>query len=154
MRDYQTIAAALTSAGTEAERMQQVVDLLWEHLSAEGVSWVGFYLHEGGDELVLGPLRDKPACSPISLQGVCGQAFLSRQAHVVDDVQSLGENYIACDPRDRSEVVVPLLRPDRTCFAVLDVDSFDVGAFSAADVAGLARVLEAAGFTPVADIAV
>jgi putative methionine-R-sulfoxide reductase with GAF domain len=127
--------------------MQKVVDVLWEALKDTGVSWVGFYSHQGGDELVLGPRRDKPACSPIGLHGACGQVFTSRQAMVVRDVAELGENYVACDPRDRSEVVIPLLDDDGHCWGVLDLDSHEMGAFDETDVEGLTAVLRAAGLT-------
>jgi putative methionine-R-sulfoxide reductase with GAF domain len=44
-------------------------------------------------------------------------------------------------------VVIPLLNADGSCWGVLDADSFEVGAFDDADVAGLTRVLQAAGLT-------
>jgi L-methionine (R)-S-oxide reductase len=127
--------------------MRTTVDTLWTALRGADVSWVGFYLHEGGDELVLGPLRDKPACSPIGLHGACGQAFRSRRPLVVRDVADLGANYVACDPRDKAEVVVPCLNPDGSCWGVLDLDSHTVGSFADADAEGLVRVLRAAGLT-------
>ncbi|MCG3128802.1 MAG: Free methionine-R-sulfoxide reductase [Phycisphaerae bacterium] len=127
--------------------MQLVVDLLWDALRDTGVSWLGFYVHEGGDELVLGPLRDKPACSPIGLHGACGQTLLSRRPLVVRDVRELGGGYIACDPRDRSEVVIPLFESDGRCWGVLDLDSHDVESFSDADVVGLERIVRAAGLS-------
>jgi len=137
----------MIASGTRAERMRRVVDALWGACRPTGVSWVGFYLPDGTESLVLGPARDKPACSPIGLHGVCGQAFRARSALVVQDVADLGENYIACDPRDRSEVVVPLLDAAGNCTGVLDVDSHTVGAFDDSDVAGLTAVLTAAGLT-------
>lgn len=133
--------------GDRGARMQSAVDALWDVLQPTGVSWVGFYLHEGGDELILGPHRDKLACSPILLHGACGQAFRQRKPLVVRDVAELGENYIACDPRDRSEVVLPLFDGSGTCWGVLDVDSHEAGAFDNSDVEGLERVLKAAGLT-------
>jgi len=146
-RPYAAIAARVPRAGDRAARLQTVADRLWDGLHATGVSWVGFYLHEGGDELVLGPHRDKPACSPIGLHGACGTAWRNRRPLVVRDVLELGPNYIACDPRDRSEVVVPLLEPDGRCWAVLDLDSHAPAAFDESDVAGLEQVLRAAGLT-------
>lgn len=146
-RDYQSIATRVPATGDREFRMRGTVDALWSALKDTGVSWVGFYVHEGGDELVLGPMRDKPACSPIGLHGACGRAFTTRRPLVVHNVQELGASYIACDPRDRSEVVVPLLESDDTCWGVLDLDSHEVGSFSEADVAGLGTVLRAAGLT-------
>ena len=64
---------------------------------------------------------------------------------VVRDVRDLGSNYIACDPQDRSEVVIPLFEPDGRCWGVLDLDSHEVGSFGEDDVAGLVQVLRAAG---------
>jgi len=146
-RPYEEIGDRLVFEGDRQQRMQTLVDALWEALAATGVSWVGFYLHEGQDELVLGPRRDKPACSPIGLHGACGRAFTQKRPLVVRDVSDLGENYIACDPRDRSEVVIPLFEPDGTCWGVLDLDSHDAGAFDQTDVAGLLVLLRAADLT-------
>lgn len=146
-RPYDPLLACVPRFGDRAQRMAALVDLLWDALHPAGVSWIGFYLHEGRDELVLGPRRDKPACSPIGLHGACGQAFRRREPVIVRDVADLGENYIACDPRDRSEVVVPLMEPDGRCWGVLDADSYEVAAFDEVDVAGLLRVLRATGLT-------
>ena len=146
MRDYHAIASALRPQADRTTAMRHVVDNLWEALHGSGVSWVGFYTKDtAADQMWLGPRRDKPACSPIGLHGVCGQAYRSGQPVVVRDVSELGENYVACDPRDRSEVVIPLLDQEGSCWGVLDLDSFEVGAFDRDDVAGLGLVLLAAG---------
>ena len=139
-------AKALT--GGRNALMRKVVDTLWDALHSTGVSWVGFYLFEGGDEFILGPSRAKPACSPIGMQGACGQAFRSREPLVVRDVRELGADYIACDPRDRSEVVVPLIDKSGACWGVIDLDSYDAGSFDQSDVEGLRRVLQATGLSP------
>jgi len=131
-----------------AARMQLVVDAIWKSLGTDtgGVSWAGFYLaSDDGREMILGPCRDKPACSPIGLHGVCGQALTGRRPMIVADVRKLGADYIACDPRDRSEVVVPLPAGQGRPRAVLDLDSHRVSAFDQSDVEGLLRVLAAAG---------
>lgn len=149
-RNYGTIIADLQAritpdAGRDA-RMQVVVDLLWDHLHPQGISWVGFYLYAPEqDELVLGPRRDKPACSPIGMHGACGSAFRRNETIIVRDVKELGENYIACDPKDRSEIVVPITDAAGQVIGVLDLDSFEVGSFGDSDAAGLAGVLAATG---------
>lgn len=132
-------------AATRDERMQAFVDAAWPLLHPLGVSWIGFYLSADGEEMVLGPRRDKPACSPIGLHGACGQSFRERRSLVVRDVRSLGDGYIACDPRDQAEVVLPLLDMNDAAWGVLDVDSFNVGAFDVSDVHGLAEALARAG---------
>lgn len=148
-RPYDRVLAEMTftSDDDRARRMRVVVDRLWDALHPTGVSWIGFYVHEGGDELVLGPMRDKPACSPIGLHGVCGRSFAERRVLVVRDVRELGENYVACDPRDRSEVVVPCVDKRGACWGVLDADSHEVGAFDERDAEGLRSLLRQARLT-------
>ena len=128
--------------------MAAMVDALWDALSVSGASWVGIYTKPGGkDELVLGPRRDKPACSPLGMHGICGQCWTQRRSIVVRDAGALGANYIACDPRDKSEVAVPLLERDGSCWGVLDIDSYDVGSFDEADARDLERLVEAVGLS-------
>ena len=146
-RDYDKLADLLPRNLAREPAMQAVVDLIWTHLYSTGVSWIGFYLRTDGDELILGPRRDKPACSPIGLHGACGRAFLTKQPLVVRDVKDLGPNYIACDPRDQSEVVLPCIDQNGICWGVLDADSHELAAFDESDVDGLTRVMQAAGLT-------
>jgi putative methionine-R-sulfoxide reductase with GAF domain len=151
-RDYDAIARGLTSVGTSAVRMTMVADRLWEHRDTLALSWVGFYLDHPGEpddrRLVLGPHRDRPACSPIGMHGVCGQAIAARRARIVEDVETLGDAYVACDPNDRAELVVPLIDELGVAWGVLDLDSTQVAAFDESDAAGLERVLRTAGLLP------
>ncbi|MCA9673746.1 MAG: GAF domain-containing protein [Kofleriaceae bacterium] len=106
-------------------------------------SWVGFYLRRG-DQLVLGPFQGKIACVRIAMgRGVCGTAAAERRTLVVADVEEF-PGHIACDAGSRSEIVVPIIAPgdgDRGhVVAVLDVDSYQVGAFDDDDAAGLEAV--------------
>lgn len=122
--------------------MRGFVDALWESVKDCGVSWAGFYLKtDGADEMTLGPRRDKPACSPIGLHGACGRTWRTGRTLIVRDVAALGAGYIACDPRDRSELVVPLFDDRGACYAVLDLDSYEVGAFGEGDARALQRLL-------------
>ncbi len=166
VRDYLPLLDRLTPAPSAdaAATMQRVADALWEAFSGDSrgsVSWVGFYTWNAArpDELVLAARRNKPACSPIALHGACGQCFIAKRPMIVPDVKTLGANYVACNPRDQAEVIVPLLNPDGTCWGVLDGDSFDVGAFNVADALALAHLLRHVGlssgvFTSPADVIV
>lgn len=148
-RDYPALVSALgiqTPADRES-RMRYLVDLVWDQLHETGISWVGFYLPSGAGELILGPRRNKPACSPIGMHGACGVAFGTRRPMIVRDVRELGDAYVACDPRDQSELVIPCFEENGDCWAVLDLDSHDVGAFDEADLAGLQSLLVAGGLT-------
>lgn len=162
-RDYHALNAdiqrsAFTPQTDRSQRMARLVDVLWEHLSGVGVSWVGFYLADESQpedrRLILGPRRDKPACSPIGVLGVCGRAYQTRTIQIIADVNTLGDAYVACDPRDLSELVIPLLEPtDRSrCWGVLDFDSYEVESFNEHDAREMVVVLESAGFVGASDI--
>jgi putative methionine-R-sulfoxide reductase with GAF domain len=145
---YASLLRRVPKAGSRDERMKAVVNLLWDALHPMGASWIGFYFRgPGAEEMTLGYRRDKPACSPIGLHGACGRCLLSKRALVVTDVSRLGANYVACDPRDRSEVVVPLFDERGECHGVLDADSYEVGAFSPTDALELESILVAAGLS-------
>jgi putative methionine-R-sulfoxide reductase with GAF domain len=151
-RDYSSIGHSLPADILKLpreQRMRLVVDAVWDSLHDKGVSWVGFYVdhpHLPDDErLILGPCRNKPACSPIGLHGVCGQVLRSGKTMIVRDPADLGPNYIACDPRDRAEVAIPLIDKEGKVWGVFDVDSWEVGAFDERDAAGFSEVLRAAG---------
>lgn len=139
-------------------RMRLVVDLIWDHLGSATTpgmphapgrpySWIGFYTLDD-QQMVLGASRNKPACSPIGLHGACGRCARERRILLIDDVATLGDGYVACDPNDVSEIVVPCFRDDGRAYGVLDGDSFDRAAFDESDAAGLVALLEAAGLTP------
>jgi putative methionine-R-sulfoxide reductase with GAF domain len=156
---YASLAQAATGFASRPleERLSLICDMLWDALAPRGLSWVGFYAIDAqvpvrretrDGAMILVARRDKPACSPIGLQGVCGQSFLEESSRLVEDVALLGANYIACDPRDRSEVVVPIYR-NGECWGVLDADSHEIACFGDADVRGLGAVLRAAGLLPV-----
>ena len=158
-RNYDQIRAdlerAIDASMTRSERMKAVVDVLWEHLSGAGVSWLGFYSRaSGAEEMLLEERRDKPACSPIGLHGACGQSCLTRTTLVVTDVKHLGEDYVACDPRDQSELVIPLFDESGACWGVYDADSFDVGSFDERDAERVRELLVIAGLTTDAPVAI
>ena len=95
------------------------------------VNWVGFYVLRG-DELVLGPFQGEPACVRIPVgRGVCGTCVASAETQRVADVHAC-PGHIACDPRSRSELVVPVRAGD-AIVAVLDIDSPSPNRFSAED---------------------
>ena len=157
IRDYRGVLGKLRAPPDRAAAMSHVCDLLWDAFGLDSagqgpagarMSWVGFYEKSpAADEMILVARRDKPACSPIGLHGCCGRSFTSRRGIVVRDVATLGAGYIACDPRDKSEVVVPLFEAGGSCWGVLDVDSYEAGAFDEHDARGLAEMMERAGLS-------
>jgi len=148
-RDYGSVALALAGvSGNRRRRMVEVCDVLWRFFKDQGVSWVGFYEKDpDSDQMILGPSRNTPACSPIELRGACGMCWSKKRPIIVNDVHNLGENYIACDPRDRSEIIIPLFNDTGSCFGVLDLDSHDRNAFFEHDVTELRRLMESTAIT-------
>ena len=122
--------------------MQEIVNTLWDSFGNKVYAWCGFYYPHGeGHELMLGPCRDKPACSPIGTHGVCGKAMNTKETQVVADVKTLGGAYIECDPSHRSEIAVPVTDESGKILAVLDIDSTTIGAFTDEDRRWLERIV-------------
>ncbi|GEN82197.1 hypothetical protein SLU01_05090 [Sporosarcina luteola] len=105
------------------------------------INWVGFYLMDGNDELVLGPFQGLPACIRIPLgRGVCGTAAAEGKTILVPDVNQF-PGHIACDAASRSEIVVPLVK-DGEVLGVLDIDSPELNRFNEDDQKGLEEVVK------------
>lgn len=83
--------------------------------------FAGFYLYDQS-ELILGPFQGGVSCVHIALgKGVCGEAAQKQETMIVDDVRQHA-NYISCDSRAMSEIVVPMVK-DGQLLGVLDLDS-------------------------------
>lgn len=160
-RDYNPILRELEARCARGELpfdhrealMKLAIDLLWQAFGlhsrpTHALSWIGFYDKvPNADEMVLVCREPKPACSPIALHGMCGEGWKQRRAIVIPNVKTLGENYIACDPKDQSELVVPVFDDAGECTSVLDADSYDTNAFSEHDALAITRILLALGLT-------
>jgi len=137
---YERVVLAVGGERDAVARMATTVAVL--HGMMPHFYWTGFYRLVGG-ELVVGPYQGTPACLRIALgRGVCGAAWESGQAQVVDDVASF-PGHVACDARSASEIVVPVRGALGEVVGVLDVDSCVPSAFDAIDLEGLERIVEA-----------
>ena len=105
---------------------------------AFGFLWTGFYrVAVPGRRLIVGPYQGTLGCLTIELgRGVCGRAAATGQTIVVPDVREVPD-HIVCDPRARSEIVVPVVDGAGTLIAVLDIDSEQEREFGRDDAAGL-----------------
>ncbi|MDW8049108.1 MAG: GAF domain-containing protein [Nitrososphaerota archaeon] len=101
--------------------------------------WIGFYFNRGS-LLELGPSMGPPACAQIPLTGVCGRAVKTKKPIIVPDVDRF-PGHIACDPRSRSEIAIPLLNERGEVVAVLDVDSDKVESFDEVDLKWLEMII-------------
>lgn len=109
---------------------------------AFGHLWTGFYrVVESGRLLRVGPYQGSLGCQDIAFgRGVCGTAAAERRTVVVADVHAF-PGHITCDPRSRSEIVVPVFDATGALMAVLDIDSAVPDAFGDADRDGLERLV-------------
>ena len=107
-------------------------------------SWVGIYWLRRG-ELRLGPYEgEHPEHERIAVgEGVCGTAVATEKDQLVPDVRKL-ENYLACSPGVRSEVVV-LIRSHGRVIGQIDADATEVEAFSNDDLCVLRTVADGFG---------
>lgn len=128
----------------KADRMmKEVVDELWDTFAQSPYAWCGFYLPSAaGDSLILGAHRDKPACSPLPLHGVCGKVFRTGLPMIVPDIKALGEAHVECDPKNLSEIALPVFDHEGKVWAVFDADSESAAAFDDMDARWLERILK------------
>lgn len=120
-------------------RMATIAAVL--HHKMEHFFWTGFY-RLVDREMIVGPYQGFLACPVLERgRGVCWAAANKGRTIIVADVNDF-EGHIACDPRSKSEIVVPCLDRSHVPYAVLDVDSDQVGAFDEADRVGLERIVQ------------
>ena len=106
-----------------------------------GFLWVGFYIYDTENELVLAPFQGPIACTRIKLgQGVCGTAWKLQQTVIVADVEKF-EGHIACSSESKSEIVVPIFHNGKI-IAVLDIDSNTLNTFDETDKNNLQKIVE------------
>ena len=122
---------AAASAGSAEELMTMIVGRLRKARPA--YNWVGFYMLDDTNMLVLGPYVGAPTPHtriPLN-QGICGAAASSGETVVVDDVNA-DPRYLACSLETRSEIVAPVFVHGRVA-GELDIDSHTPAAFSGED---------------------
>ena len=103
--------------------------LLWNFLPNQ--VYTGFYLYNG-EKLILGPFQGSVSCVEITLgKGVCGESAEKNQTLIVENVKT-HKNYISCDGRAMSEIVVPMTKNGKLV-GVLDLDSSEVGFYDEID---------------------
>lgn len=109
---------------------------------AFGHLWTGFYRVVEPDRLLrVGPYQGTLGCLEIQFgKGVCGVAARERRTLIVPDVSAF-PGHITCDPRSRSEIVVPVFDRENRLLAVFDVDSERAAAFDEEDAKGLETLL-------------
>lgn len=105
-----------------------------------GFFWVGFYLVDSDEELILGPFQGPVACTRIRKgKGVCGSAWRDEKTIIVPNVDEF-PGHIACASASKSEIVLPVFNHDKM-IAVLDVDSDELNDFDEIDQKYLEKII-------------
>lgn len=113
--------------------------LLWETLAQ--ANWCGFYRRIADRTLAVGPYQGTMGCLRIDFdRGICGRAARTGEIQIVPDVTKV--DHIACDPRTRSEIVIPIFDREKNLRAVFDVDSPHIDAFAKGEIDRLAALLQ------------
>jgi len=105
--------------------------------------WVGVYLVKAEENVVwlhnyVG--RPTPHSKIAVGEGICGTAIAAGENTIVPDVSAV-DNYIVCDPRVKSEMVV-LIRGGDDIFGLIDVDSRTADALTGEDSAAIEMVAD------------
>ena len=104
------------------------------HNNFSHFNWTGFYRVVSPGLLKIGPYQGTHGCITIPFtNGVCGSAALTGETQLVPDVRTR-KDHIACSATTLSEIVIPVISPNGDLFAVLDVDSDKLDAFTEYDI--------------------
>jgi L-methionine (R)-S-oxide reductase len=104
------------------------------HAGEDRYNWVGVYLmRDTGEKLWLHNYMGAPTeHAEIEVgQGVCGTAVAERANQVVQDVSKV-DNYLACSPKVKAEMVV-LIRAGDEILGQIDIDSHEKDTFKDKD---------------------
>jgi|TARA_B100000745_G_scaffold300441_1_gene254430 putative methionine-R-sulfoxide reductase with GAF domain len=101
----------------------------------ENWNFFGFYVKKTNELEILSYTSDQIPCSPINMNGVCGQSFNSKKIIIVPDVSKF-HGHIECDPNSKSEITIPFLN------YVLDIDSRELDDFDKIDKKYLKKIIE------------
>lgn len=130
---YKIIVPQIESVvGSERNIIANLANISAILKEAFGFFWVGFYMVDEAEQLVLGPFQGTLACTRIRKgKGVCGTSYAKGETILVEDVENF-PSHIACSSLSRSEIVVPIFKEGRVV-GVIDVDSQFLNDFSEVD---------------------
>jgi len=117
------------------------IDNIVKYLYEEFEDWIfcGFYIKKGNQLEISNYYSDNIPCSPIQMNGVCGQSVILKNTLIVDDVSKF-KNHIVCDKNSKSEIAIPFIKDSKEY--VLDIDSKKLNDFDHIDEKYLKEVIE------------
>ncbi|HQL69528.1 MAG TPA: GAF domain-containing protein [Bacteroidales bacterium] len=136
-RIYNQLSELIMKTQNPTARMATVCALL--HHKMPGFFWTGYYMLDRG-ELIVGPYQGPVACLHLKKDtGVCWAGINQQKPVVVADVHCF-EGHIACNPKSKSEIVVPLYNAVGEIVGVLDIDSDRLNQFDNVDAEELMKI--------------
>ena len=121
--------------------VKDTIDTIIKCLYEEFEAWIfcGFYIQKDNHLEISNYLSDKIPCSPIQMNGVCGQSIMDNNTLIVADVSKF-KNHIICDENSKSEIAIPFIKDNKKY--VLDIDSKNLGGFDQIDEKYLKKIIE------------
>jgi L-methionine (R)-S-oxide reductase len=136
-RIYLQLYDLVRKTGDIDARMATISAVL--HYKLGKVLWTGFYSLKNG-ELIVKTYQGPLACQVLKKNtGVCWTAINKQKTIIVPDVHKF-EGHIACDPRSKSEIVVPVHDKNGIVVGVLDIDSKVLNRFDSTDATELEKI--------------
>jgi GAF domain-containing protein len=136
-RIYLQLQELVQKTDNTIARMATISSVLYHKM--DNFSWTGFYLLLK-NELIVGPYQGPLACQMLEKnRGVCWKSINEQQSIIVPDVNKF-PGHVACDPRSKSEIVIPVKNNRKEIIGVLDVDSNKLNNFDEIDALHLERI--------------
>ena len=137
-RIYNQLSELLPKSNDTLARMATVIAVL--HHKMDYYFWTGFYFLKDG-QLIVGPYQGPVACQELEKgKGVCWAGIQRQEPVIVQDVEQF-PGHIACDPRSKSEIVLPVRNNNNEIIGVLDIDGKELNAFDQTDGQELSRII-------------
>ena len=126
------------SSNNPSSNISTIIAVL--HHKIECFFWTGFYFLVDG-KLQVGPYQGSLACINLAENtGACWTAINQKEIIIVPDVEAF-PGHIACDPRSRSEIIVPLFNENNELCGVFDADSRELNSFDEVDAYWLEKII-------------
>jgi GAF domain-containing protein len=137
-RIYNQLSELLPKSNDTLARMATVIAVL--HHKMDYYFWTGFYFLKDG-RLMVGPYQGPVACQELEKgKGVCWTGIQREEPVIVPDVEQF-PGHIACDPRSKSEIVLPVRNNNHEIIGVLDIDGKELNAFDKTDEQELSGII-------------
>jgi len=137
-RIYNQLSELLPKSNDTLARMATVIAVL--HHKMDYYFWTGFYFLKDG-QLIVGPYQGPVACQELEKgKGVCWTGIQRKEPVIVPDVEQF-PGHIACDPRSKSEIVLPVKDDNDEIIGVLDIDGKELNAFDKTDEQELSGII-------------